>query len=384
MLADGGNLYLQVSLGKDDNVRKSWVFRYEFRGARREMGLGPLHTIGLSEARTKARTLRQELLDDIDPLVARRERRAAQRLEEAKTMTFSQCVEAYLAAHEGSWKSARHAAQWRMTLTKYCRDISDLPVKDIDTDLVMRVLTPLWSTKTETARRLRGRVERVLAWAKGRGLRDGENPARWSGHLDEMLAAPSKIAVKKHHPSMHYSDVPTFMRELRACDGVTARALEWTILTAVRTGETVGALWSEIEGDATWVIPPSRTKADSEHRVPLSPRCVEILTMLPHEDERVFAGLGEFAMRRALRVLRSDAVVHGFRATFRTWAAEQTGFPHEVCEAALGHRVSNEVVRAYRRTSFFEKRRDLMEAWAKFCEPTEDNVVVPMARPGRG
>lgn len=197
-----------------------------------------------------------------------------------------------------------------------------------------------------------------------------------------MLAAPTKIAIKKHHPAMDWRKIPQFMAELRKHEGVTARALEWTILTAVRTGETVGAVWSEIdEAEAAWTIPPSRTKTDNEHRVPLSPRCIEILRLLPRDDERVFDGLGEFAMRRLLRALSSDAVVHGFRSTFRTWAAEQTNFPHEVCEAALGHRVSSEVVRAYRRTSFFEQRRKLMEQWSRYCSsPPAEGEVVPLHR----
>lgn len=382
LFGDGLGLYIQATSSADGGVRKSWVFRYEQNGVRRDMGLGALHTVSLAEARAKARALRQQLLDGIDPLEAKRERRAAQRLAEIKTMTFGQCVDAYLDAHEASWKNAKHRGQWRTTLTEYCRAIAGLPVKDIDTDLVLRVLTPLWQTRTETAKRLRGRIERVLAWAKGRGLRDGENPARWGGHLDEMLAAPSKIAPLRHHPAMPYPNLPAFIAELRECDGIAARALEWTIMTGARTGETVGAMWQEIDFDeAVWILPPSRTKTGQEHRVPLPRRCLEILSALPRQGARIFAGLAERRMWVVLSAMRPGATVHGFRSAFRTWAAEQTVFPHEVCEAALAHKVSDAVVRTYRRTDFFERRRALMEQWAQFCAapPAADNVT-PLRR----
>jgi hypothetical protein len=202
MIADGGNLFLQVSTGKDGHVRRSWVFQYELAGKRGWMGLGPTHTFSLHEARDKAKQLRQQLKGGIAPLAAKAEQAQQQRLEAAKAMTFGQCVDAYLETHDAAWKNARHAAQWRMTLTEYCQEIADLPVKSIDTDLILRVLTPIWKTKTTTADRLRGRIERVLSWAKGRGLRSGENPARWQGHLDEMLAAPGKIAKIKHFSAL--------------------------------------------------------------------------------------------------------------------------------------------------------------------------------------
>src|SRR5262245_14051408 len=211
LLSDGGNLYLQATLGMEGNIRRSWVFRYELDGKRRDMGLGPEHTVSLAEARNKARVLRQQLLDDTDPLDEKRRRREARLLEAAKVMTFGACVEGYLDAHAAAWKNAKHRAAWRMTLTAYCKPISDLPVKDIDTDLVLRVLTPLWKTRTETAKRLRGRIERVLSWAKGRGLRDGEDPAHWSGHLSEMLANPAKLAPIEHHPALPYLELPALM-----------------------------------------------------------------------------------------------------------------------------------------------------------------------------
>jgi integrase len=375
--ADGGNLYLQCTFGADGNVRRSWLFRYERDGRRREMGLGPLHTIGLGEARDKARSLRQQILDDIDPLTAKRQRRAEQRLEAAKAMTFGACVEAYLATHEIAWKNDKHRQQWRMTLTRYCKSISDLPVKDIDTDLVLRVLTPLWATRTETATRLRGRIERVLAWAKGRGLRDGENPARWSGHLDEMLARPSKVHSVKHHSALPYQELPAFMAELRARDSLSARALELTILCGTRTSETIGATWSEIDLKAKiWTVPAERMKAGKEHRIPLSDRAVETLASLPRHGGRVFP-LSNMAMLECLRGMRPGATTHGFRSSLRTWSSEATSFPHEVCEQALAHTISNKVERAYRRGDLFQKRAAMMQAWAGFCAkpPTAGQVV---------
>ena len=379
LLADGGNLYLQCTLGADGSVRRSWLFRYERGGRRREMGLGPLHTIGLGEARDKARSLRQQLLDDVDPLTARRAHRAEQRFEAAKAMSFGQCVEAYLAAHEISWKNDKHRQQWRMTLTKYCSSIADLPVKDIDTDLVLRVLTPLWATRTETATRLRGRIERVLAWAKGRGLRDGENPARWSGHLDEMLATPSKVRRVKHHSALPYQEIPGFMAELRARDSLSARALELTILCGTRTGETIGATWGELDLEAkTWTVPAERMKAGREHKIPLADRAVEILSGLPRHGKRSFP-LSNMAMLELLRGMRPGTTVHGFRSTFRDWAAERTTFAREVAEMALAHTIPDAVERAYRRGDLLAKRAALMQAWAAYCgKPPADGKVLPI------
>jgi integrase len=379
LLADGGNLYLQATLADDGSVRRSWVFRYEFDGRRRDMGLGPLHTIGLAEARDRARNLRQQLLDDIDPLDARRAERTRRRLEAAKAMTFGACVEAYLATHEVAWRNEKHRAQWRMTLTQYCKSISDLPVKDIDTDLVLRVLTPLWATRTATASRLRGRIERVLSWAKGRGLRDGENPARWSGHLDEMLAAPSKVAKVKHHSALPYAELPAFMAELRGRDNLNARALELTILCGTRTSETIGATWAEVDLAArTWTIPAERMKAGKEHKIPLSDRAVAIFAGLPRKGDRIFA-LSSMAILELLGSMRPGVTVHGFRSALRTWASEQTAFPHEVCEQALAHTISNAVERAYRRGDLFEKRAKLMATWARYCgQPSPAGKVLPI------
>jgi integrase len=373
LLSDGGNLYLQATAGSDGSVRRSWVFRYELDGRRHGIGLGPLHTISLAEARQRARTLRQQLLDGIDPLAAKRAGRDQRRIAAAKAMTFGDCVTAYLEVHSAGWQNHKHRQQWRMTLTEYCRPLSDLPIQSIDTDLVLRVLVPLWTTRTQTAKRLRGRIERVLAWAKGRGLREGENPARWSGHLDEMLPRPSKVAPVRHHAAAPYPEIPALMAALRDRSSISARALEFTVLTAARTGEVRGAQWDELDLDrAIWIVPATRTKAGAEHRVPLSARAVEILRALPREGALVFPGtegkpFSDVALLSHLYALRPGTTTHGFRSSFRTWASEQTHFPHEVCEAALAHKVPDAVVRAYRRTDFFERRRKLMQAWASYC-----------------
>jgi integrase len=380
---DAHGLYLQVN----DNGKKSWLFRYERSGRERAAGLGPIHTVSLKEARERARKARLQLLDGIDPIDAKRAERNAQALAKAQEMTFGQCVVQYLEAHDAAWGSRKHAAQWRMTLTEYCKPISNLPVKDIDTDLVLRVLTPLWKTRTPTAKKLRGRIEHVLAWAKGRGLRTGENPARWSGHLDEMLAAPGKVARVRHHPALPYADLPAFMSELREREGIAARALEFAILTAARTGEIIGATWNEIDLTAkVWAIGAERMKAGREHRVPLNDRAMKILQSLPREGGNVhlFVGakkgrsISTMAMSDCLRTLRDGFTVHGFRSSFRDWAAEQTNFPHEVAEMALAHSIASGVEKAYRRGDLFEKRRKLMDQWARYCatKPVDDDAKI--------
>lgn len=381
LLADGGNLYLQALRGQGDHVTRSWIFRYERGGKRREMGLGALHTRGLREAREEAKRLRLLLLDGIDPFAARNQQTQQRRLESAKAMTFGACVVAYLETHDAAWKNDKHRAQWKMTLTEYCKAISDLPVKDIDTDLVLRVLTPLWKTRTATAARLRGRIERVLAWAKGRGLRTGENPARWQGHLDEMLAAPGKLKAVRHMPAMPYAELPAFMGELRSRHSSTARALEFAILTGARTAETTGALWSEIDLDArVWTIPAERMKARRQHRVPLSDRAVAILKALPRHDDRVFK-LWRDGMLALLRRMRPGLTVHGFRSTFMDWAHEQTAFPKVVIDMALAHAIGDKSEAAYRRGDLIEKRMRLMEAWSDYCSrPAASGATITAIR----
>jgi integrase len=374
---DGRGLYLQCTASADGSGCRSWVFRYRAGSRERYMGLGSLADVSLAEAREKAAAARRLRLDGIDPIEARKAQRTAARLEAAKAMTFGACVDAYLETHEAAWKNHTHRHQWRMTLTKYCRPISGLPVKDIDTDLVLRVLTPLWKTRTETAKRLRGRIERVLSWAKGRGLRDGENPARWSGHLDEMLPSPAKIATARHHPALPYREIQEFMAELRVLDSLSAKTLEFTILTAGRTGEVIGAEWSEIDLAAkVWTVPAARMKAGVQHKVPLSKRAVFILHELPRHGARIFP-LSNMAMLELLRGMRPGLTVHGFRSTFMDWAHECTNHPKAVIDMALAHTVGDKVEAAYRRGDLFMKRTKLMISWAEYCgkAPISSSVI---------
>jgi integrase len=381
---DGGGLYLQCTAGADGSISRSWVFRYRAGNRERWMGLGPLRDVSLAEAREKAMAARKQRLDGVDPIEARKTQRTAAHLEAVKAMTFGQCVEAYLQTHEIGWKNVKHREQWRMTLTEYCKSISSLPVQAIDTDLVLKVLTPLWTTRTETAKRLRGRVERVLSWAKGRGLRNGENPARWAGHLDEMLASPSKIAAVRHHPALPYAEIPAFMAELRERDSLSAKALEFTILTAARTGEVIGATWDEIDLEAkVWTVPASRMKAGKEHRIPLSERALAVLRDVPRHGARIFP-LSNMAMLELVRGIRPGYVPHGFRSSFRDWAAEMTATPNHVVEQALAHAIGDKVEAAYRRGDLFTKRAKLMTSWAQYCEkPILPSAVVPLRRQPR-
>jgi integrase len=387
LIPDGGNLYLQATVNKRGEISRSWIFRYEFLGKRHDMGLGPLHTRGLADARAKAKTLRQQLLDGIDPLadVSRMRTEQKQRLaEQARAMTFRQCFEQCLASHEEGWRNAEHRRQWRTSIEQDVLPvIGDLAVDDIGTPHVIKVLEPIWKAKPETASRIRGRIERVLAWATVRGFRSGDNPARWRGHLQEMFPAVGKIAKVNHHEAMPYVDVPSFMAKLRDSDHVAARALEFTILTAARTGETLGAPWNEIDLAAkTWTIPGTRMKRDKEHRVPLSDRAVEILRALPRGDGRVF-DIGEVRMLQMLREVHGakGPTVHGFRSSFRDWCSERTSYPPIVAEQALAHAVGSKVERAYNRTDLFEKRRRLMAEWAAFCtKPQASGKVVSLRR----
>jgi integrase len=375
--ADGGNLYLSVAPGGT----KSWVFRYKEGSRARDMGLGPLHTVTLAEAREKALEQRKLRLDGIDPIEHRTHQRQAVRLAAMKVTTFGACVEQYLQTHDAAWKNCKHRYQWRMTLTEYCKPLLDLPVGSIDTNLVLSCLTPLWKTKTETAARLRGRIERILSWAKGRGLRDGENPARWNGHLDEMLAAPGKIAKTKHLAALPYAELPAFMSELRAHHSLAARGLEFTILTAVRTGETLGATWDEIDWESrTWMIPAARMKGGREHRAPLVPHALAILNSLPRNGVRVFP-LSDRAMIDLLRRMRPGITTHGMRSCFRDWVAETTNFPNIVSEMALAHAIGDKVEAAYRRGDLFMKRTKLMQSWAAYCaKPARTGEVVSILR----
>jgi integrase len=341
------------------------------------MGLGPLHTIDLKQARQRARKARQQLLDGTDPLDAKKAECIAQTLAAARTLTFEEASQQYFSAHEKQWRNAKHRAQYLSTLTAYAfPKIGKLPVANIDVASVLTVLEPIWQTKTETASRVRGRIESVLDWACVRGYRIGDNPARWRGHLQHILPARTRIAKPSPHPAMAYSELPAFMAAVRGREGVAARALEFTILTAARTGEVVGAKWSEIDlEEKHWVVPASRIKGGKEHRVPLSDRALEILRSLPVEEhnEYVFigprvCGLSNMAMAAVLdRMQYKKVTVHGFRSTFRDWAAERTNYPNHVVEMALAHTIGNKVEAAYRRGDLFEKRRRLMADWCRYC-----------------
>jgi integrase len=374
MFHDGGGLYLQVSAAG----AKSWIFRFMLDGRAREMGLGPVQVIPLAEARKRAAECRRMRLDGIDPIEARSARRGWKKLEAAKAMTFDACAAAYIAAHEASWRNAKHREQWRNTLSSYAGPVfGSLPVQSIDVGLVMKALEPIWHTKPETASRLRGRIEAVLDWATVRSYRNGENPARWRGHLDKLLPARSKVHKVKHYPALPYDEMADFMTALRTQEGIAARALEFLILTAARTGEVINAPWDEVDLDGKlWVVSAARMKAGREHRVPLSAAAMAILEQMKEirEGAFVFSGgkkgkpLSNMAMLAVLkRMGRGNLTAHGFRSTFRDWAAECTNFPREVVEMALAHTIESKVEAAYRRGDLFQKRRRLREAWARFC-----------------
>lgn len=371
---DGLGLYLQVSPSKS----KSWIFRFTLNGKAREMGLGSETVISLAEARKRAMVARSLLADGIDPIEAKRAQSAQEALAGAKAVSFQKCAEAYIEAHKAGWKNLKHSAQWTSTMETYCYPtLGALPVSSIDTTLVVNALEPIWNTKPETATRVRGRIESVLNWANARGYRTGENPARWRGHLDKLLPTIKKTIRVKHHPALPYEEIGEFMQELRAQGGTAAKALEFLILNQARTIEVTGAVPAEFDlKKALWVIPAKRMKAGKEHRVPLAPRSVEIITeQLRQNAPYVFPGgrakqaLSSMAMLMLLkRMERENLTVHGFRSTFRDWGAEQTAYPAEVLEMALAHSVGDKVEAAYRRGDLFEKRRRLAEDWAKYCE----------------
>lgn len=374
--ADGGGLHLLV---KDSGAR-SWVYRFMLAGKSRDVGLGPAGADGLSLASARAArdALRLKVRSGVDPLEERQKEAAAARAAAQAAMvagiTFKAVAEAYIAANEGSWRNDKHRAQWRSTLASYVFPvIGDLPVADVDTAHVLKIIEPLWSGKAETASRIRGRIETILDAAKARGYRQGENPARWRGHIAQILPARTMLA-RGHHKAMPYSDIPEFVAALRKREAVAALALEFTILTAARSGEVIGATWDEVDlVKAVWIIPPARIKAGKEHRVPLSPRAVEILKETQQLGGRwLFPAtksgpLSSMAMAMLLRRMKADVTVHGFRSGFRDWSAECTGYAHEVCEMALAHVVGNKTEAAYRRGDLFEKRRRLMADWASYC-----------------
>ena len=374
MYADGAGLYLQVTSAG----AKSWIFRFSLHGKAREMGLGSLSAITLADARTKAAECRKLRQDGIDPIEDRKTRLAQAALDAANTTTFKEAAASYIASHRAGWRNDKHASQWENTIATYAEPVlGRLSIQAVDTNLVLKVLQPIWKTKPETASRLRGRIEAILDWARVRGMRQGENPARWRGHIDHLLPAPSKVRRVKHHAALPYAELPEFIVRLRAQKSVAARALEFTILTAARTGETIGTQWDEANmAEKVWTVPADRMKAGREHRVPLSSRTIAILRdeQELRTSDYIFPGgkagkpLSNMAMTEVLRRMgRGDITVHGFRSTFRDWAAERTNFPSEVVEMALAHAVGDKVEAAYRRGDLFEKRRRLMAEWASYC-----------------
>jgi integrase len=369
--ADGAGLYLQVT-GKH---AKSWLLRYSLRGKAREMGLGSLRKVSLAEARSKAAECHKLLDGHQDPIEHRKAQRAAAALGGAKTMTFKEAAAKYVAMRSKGLKNAKHAAQWGTTLATYAEPVlGSLPVRDITTGLVHQVLEPIWTTKPETAGRVRGRIEKVLGWAKVNGYREGENPARWRDNLDQLLPKLSEVRKVKHHPALPYSELPAFMHALRRVEGTAARALEFTILTAARTEEVILARPGEVaERNKLWTAPPEHMKLKREHLVPLCDRAMELLDGAsdsylfpspPHPDKH----LSNMAMLMVLdRMDYGHVTVHGFRSTFKDWARDRTRFENYVSEAALAHASGDKIEAAYARSAVLDKRRKLMEAWAKFC-----------------
>lgn len=388
MHSDGGGLYLQVTQGSDGTPRKSWLFRYAVAGRERQMGLGPLSDVPLAVARDHALAAREMRRAGKDPITAREAARAEASLVAAKMMSFDECATAYIAAHRAGWRNIKHASQWTNTVTTYCSPLfGKLPVQLVDVGLVMKAIEPLWATKPETAGRVRGRIERILDWAKVRGYRDGDNPARWRGHLDQLLPARGKVRKVKHHAALPYAELPAFMMQLKDREAVAARALELAILTATRTGEVIGAKWTEFDLECrVWTISADRMKNAREHRVPLSDAVIGIVRRMQviRQNDYVFPGerrdaLSNMALLILLRRMsRPEITAHGFRSTFRDWVEEQTDTPRAVAEMALSHTVGNAVEAAYRRGDLIEKRKILMAKWAKFCSDAGPHQVLSL------
>jgi integrase len=387
---DGRGLYLQVKQGG-----RSWVYRFMLDGKARYMGLGPFPDVSLADARREAEACRRLLREGIDPIEARQQRLQAARLDAARSVTFKDCATRYIEAHKAGWRNAKHAVQWTSTLETYAYPVfGSLPVLAIDTALVTKALDPIWREKTETATRVRQRIEAVLDWATAHGYRSGDNPARWRGHLDKLLPKPRKVSAVKHFEAMPYVELPGFFAELSKRDTISARALAFTILTAARSGETRKATLGEIDfANAVWTVPSTRTKSGREHRVPLTKEGLALLRELTYlgEDKETLLfpnpsgkALSDTAMRKYLQEDMGQAglTVHGFRSTFRDWAAERTNTPREIAEAALAHVVGDETEAAYLRSDMLTRRRKLMEAWARFCTAgvAASGKVVPIRK----
>lgn len=372
--SDGGGLYLSI----DASGRRRWVFMFTSNGRRVELGLGSTSTRSLKEAREEAASLRASLARGLDPRV--------ERSKSTTKPTFGEFADEYVEAMRPSWRNAKHAAQWSMTLTEYAKPLRSLPIDAVTTEEILRTLRPIWRRTPETAERLRGRIENVLSSAKAKGLREGENPATWKGHLDQLLPKRQRL-TRGHHAALPFNDMAEFFGNLSAKSATTARALQFLILTAARSGEVLGATWSEVDLDrGLWVVPASRMKAGKEHRVPLSEAALNVLKSVGvglRPEDYLFWGkspdrpLSNMAMSMLLRRMVPNVTVHGFRSSFRDWAAEVSAFSHEVCEMALAHTIPNKAEAAYRRGDLLDKRRELMEAWANYCLKAGSQSEVP-------
>ena len=366
------------------SASRSWILRILIAGARRDIGLGGYPQVSLAQAREAARTKRQVVLDGVDPILEKRAAESARRAATTKKMTFAEAAERYIAMQEPGWRNAKHAWQWRNSLDKYViPKIGRLDVSDIGITQVLSVLEPIWHTTTETASRIRGRIELILAWADKRAERERLNPARWRGHLDTQLPRPSKVARPKHHRALSLAELPLFITCLRDQDSMAALALEFAILTAARSGEVRHATWSELDlATKVWIIPAERMKGGREHRVPLSDAAIALLQLVPRVegDDVIFRSprsgpLNDYTLLGVCRRIGADCVPHGFRSTFRDWCAEHTNVSREVAEMALAHAIASEVEAAYRRGDLFEKRRALMDEWAAFCERDDQRLL---------
>jgi integrase len=377
---DGRGLWLHVG----PTGTKSWVFRFTRAGKARELGLGSLSAVSLAEAREAAREARRLVVSGLDPIDVRK----ANSERPDASILFEDAAEQYITSHQAGWKNEKHRDQWRATLKRYAYPIiGNLTVAQVDTPLVLKIIQPMWTEKPETASRVRQRIEKILDWSKVRGFRKGENPARWKGHLDHLLPAKGKVKRVRHFPAVPYAELPGLIIELRAKEFISARALEFTILNANRTGEVIGAQWPEFNfATKIWTIPAERMKAGKEHRVPLCDRSLEILAALPRGGEFVFPGakpkkpLSNMAMMELLRNMRPGFTVHGFRSTFRDWADERTNYPREVIETALAHANRDKTEAAYKRGDSIEKRKRLMQHWEGFCKSSGIQTATPLPK----
>jgi integrase len=385
---DGRGLMLQVTDGADGAHRRSWLYRFVLNGHERRMGLGSLHDVSLAEARDKADEARRLVKLGVDPIEHRKAQRAALARDLAKGRTFQECIDAWLEAHADSWGSEKYRRQQRTLMTTYAvPTLGALPVAAIDTELVLKAIEPIWKTKVVTARRVRDNIEAVLDYAKARSYRSGENPARWRGHLDDLLAEPTKLHTVEHYAALPYAEIGTFMTLLRAREGRDACALELIILTAARLSEVTGMDSSEVDiKNRMWTIPGARMKSGRDHRVPLSEAAIDVIKKVDGGNGLLFPKARDKSIEKLRkRMGYGHVTTHGFRSTFRDWGSETTAYPNEMLEIALAHVVSDKTEAAYRRGDMMEKRRRLMDDWACYCAnepaagaPAERDNIVPL------